>query len=288
MPLLDLPDRRLNYLESGDGAETLLLIHGLGANLAFWYPVITALARHGYRVVAFDLRGHGHTPATRSGYRVQDLAVDVRMLADHLGMERFHIVGHSFGARVALCCALLEPSRLLSVVIADTQLRALQEPVRLCDWAHWPRWRSQLAAQGHTSFPDDSEEINFQLLQSLAGSVEGTSFDRSQRRPSLARRNMGARGTQRWQRLINDPAVLAELNDEGVLVVQALARIKSPVLLVFGEYSHCVPTGDALAGIIPGARLTLIPEAGHFFPATRPRAFLFRLGQFLEETRHAA
>ena len=153
----------IHYQCIGEG-ENLVLIHGLGANLAFWYMGIARLLARQYRVITYDLRGHGRSTMPVDGYTLPHMASDLEALLDHLGVDHAHIVGHSFGARIALYFTTLRPERVRTLTAADTQISCLQNQVRLRDWPHWKTWKQQLNEQGFHSLPHDSEYINFQML----------------------------------------------------------------------------------------------------------------------------
>jgi pimeloyl-ACP methyl ester carboxylesterase len=274
---LVLSDRSLHFQSDGSG-EDVVLIHGLGANHAFWYLGIARRLAQRYRVLTYDLRGHGRSSMPSVGYRLAEMADDLDALMSHLGVEKAHVVGHSFGARVALCYAMLHPARVATLTIADTQLRSLQAPVRLGDWPHWPRWRQALLEQGYDdgSLPNEDEVISFRLLanfNALDRNFTGGGLATRGPAPSLRRRDMGRRGSARWDQLMRSDSVRAELDDEGPLGVPALREIGAPSLGVFGALSHCLPTGLGLREVIPDYRLLVVPGAGHFHPAIKPRAF---------------
>jgi pimeloyl-ACP methyl ester carboxylesterase len=173
MPVLDLPDVRLNYLSlrptdsAGDDEPPFLLIHGLAANLAFWYARIApALARR-HRVVMFDLRGHGRTSMPAHGYACDRMAADARALLDHLEIDRAHVVGHSFGGNVALHFACRSPDRTASLTMADVRVRALQPRVDLSAWSAWPRMRGYLAQVG-IDVDESAEDVGFELFNRMA------------------------------------------------------------------------------------------------------------------------
>lgn len=285
---LVLADCSLNFQTQGTG-ETLVLIHGLGANHAFWFMGIARRLAHRYRVITYDLRGHGRSSMPGRGYNLNKMADDLDAILTHLEAPQAHLVGHSFGARVALHYAITRPRRVITVTVADTQLRSLQPPVRLRDWPHWPRWRRELVDQGHdeTQLPDENEIVSFKLLSRFnaidhgftRGALAGPSA------PSLRRRDMGRKGSIRWEQLMSDEIIQSELDDERPLSAGALRTINAPTLGVYGEYSHCLPSGFQLQKLIPDYRLLVVPGAGHFHPAVKPRAFTRILSVFLR--RHA-
>jgi pimeloyl-ACP methyl ester carboxylesterase len=270
-----------------------VLIHGLGANLAFWFMSIGRHLAQRYRVISYDLRGHGGSSITPRGYLLPNMVDDLRTLLDHLGVSKAHIVGHSFGARVALTFAVLQPERVLSLTIADTQLRCLQPPMELREWPHWPRWKAELEAQGHSSLPADHEHITFELLANfnqltpsfahggLTAGAGGGGGRRNRVGPSLRRRDMGKRGAQRWQRLMSTTHAREEFADERPLSHELIADIRAPTLAVFGELSHCLPSCRQLERLIPGCEVQIVPAAGHFHPAVKPLRFTHILESFL-------
>lgn len=184
MPALAQADVTLNYQLIGPDirpdAPPVALIHGLGANIAFWY---LGAMRHLGRDQTFllhDLRGHGASSMPEAGYGLRQMAEDFGALLDHLGVDKAHVAGHSHGARVALLFAMLYPDRVASLTLADTQLRALQPPMKLGDWPHWPQWKAELQARGVTSFPPEDAVIDFKLLAELGPRSAGGRGGRSQ------------------------------------------------------------------------------------------------------------
>ena len=101
---VELPGRGTTFVYEQAGppdAPTLILIHGLAASGALnWFPAFGPLSER-YRVVAVDLRGHGHGIPSKGLYRLADCADDVAALADALDIDRFIPVGYSLGGPVA-------------------------------------------------------------------------------------------------------------------------------------------------------------------------------------------
>ncbi|MEV0715480.1 alpha/beta fold hydrolase [Asanoa sp. NPDC050611] len=101
----------------GESGPVVVLLHGFPQDRHCWDGVTPALAAAGYRVLAPDQRGYspGARPRARSAYRLSRLADDVLALADAVGAQRFHLVGHDLGASVAWQLAGRQPQRLLSL-----------------------------------------------------------------------------------------------------------------------------------------------------------------------------
>jgi len=281
MPSLATPDVRLNYVRAGDG-EHLVLIHGLGANVSFWYFGAARLLARTHNVLMYDLRGHGRSSMPPEGYGLQQMVRDLAALIDFLGIDRADIAGHSFGGRVAMAFASLHPERVRNLVVADTQVRALQPPVRLSEWAHWKQWKAELASHGLNDLPSDESIISHKLLAKLS-QAHGNIANEGRPRPriSLRTRDMGEKGLERWQELLAQTSADREFEDESLLVPTTLKAITAPTLLAFGKFSHCLPTADRLLDCIPNARLVVIPGAGHFFPIVKPAFFARVIEAFL-------
>jgi pimeloyl-ACP methyl ester carboxylesterase len=108
------------FVDQGVG-QPILLIHGFASNVTFnWLDPswIRFLTREGFRVIAFDNRGHGESQKL---YRVEDygapvMAEDARRLLDHLGIPRADVMGYSMGARITAFLALRHPERVRSCI----------------------------------------------------------------------------------------------------------------------------------------------------------------------------
>ena len=97
-----------------------MLLHAVTANMAVWlvFNLVDTLAQD-YRVTAYDLRGHGLSEATPTGYTSADMAEDFRGLHDALGLGPAYLVGHSFGAVVAMHVAATYPDRVSGLILSD-------------------------------------------------------------------------------------------------------------------------------------------------------------------------
>ncbi|MBW3667610.1 MAG: alpha/beta hydrolase [Actinobacteria bacterium] len=100
-----------------EDGEAVVLLHGFPETAAAWDGVVPALVEAGYRTLAPNQRGYspGARPTGRRSYVPSELVGDVLALADAAGVERFHLVGHDFGANVAWTLAASHPERLRSL-----------------------------------------------------------------------------------------------------------------------------------------------------------------------------
>lgn len=282
MPEIIVDDVALHYQCFGEG-ENLVLIHGLGANLAFWFPGIASMLSQNYRVILYDLRGHGKSAIPTSGYSIAHMTSDLNALLEHLGVEHFHVVGHSFGARVALHYATLCPHQVATLTLADTQFMCLQPKMRLREWFYWQTWKQQLQEQG-VSVPFDDEFIDFRLLKQLNQvSIDLTqnSLVTKRRGLSLKNRDMGQKGAARWEQLMTTTTAKQEFDDEQQITAENIRNIAMPTLAVYGEYSPCLPTCTQLKQIIKDCEVVIHPQVGHFHPVVKPKMFVDTVQQFL-------
>ena len=109
MPKLNANGLNFHYQQAGAGPD-VVLIHGVTGDLSIWFlcEAMGVLARS-FRVTAFDLRGHGYSDVPRDGYTSADQAGDVLAIMDALEIDRAMLVGHSFGAVIAMHAAVLYP-----------------------------------------------------------------------------------------------------------------------------------------------------------------------------------
>jgi 2-succinyl-6-hydroxy-2,4-cyclohexadiene-1-carboxylate synthase len=232
-------------------AETVVLLHGFAGTRHAWDLVADRLDPERYRPLALDLRGHGDARDARP-ITFADVVADVVEQAP----ERFVLCGYSLGGRVALHVALAHPERLSRLVLvastAGIDDPALREERRAAD--------ERLAA--------DTE----------AGTIEEFA-DRWSRQPLFAGTPPAAAKVWRADLLRNDPKALAAvLRGLGAGAMDPLwDRLREldgmPVTIIAGERDgRYAATGRRLAAALPGARLLLVPGAGHGLPREAPQA----------------
>ena len=123
MPVFSHGNARLYYEDRGVG-EAVVTTHGVAENHLYWTlpGVADRLVAAGYRVISTDMRGHGgsRVEGTPHGFDVDTVAGDIAALADHLGLEGFHLLTHATGGKAALRYAMGAPPRLLSLIATNT------------------------------------------------------------------------------------------------------------------------------------------------------------------------
>src|SRR5436190_1132217 len=123
MPLIPINGHTCHYRVDGpDDAPVLLLAHSLGLSYEMWDPQAADCQRH-FRVIRYDLRGHGASSVSPGDYTVEQLALDALALADHLGASRFAFCGLSIGGMIGQWLGVHAGERLTHLVIANSSPR---------------------------------------------------------------------------------------------------------------------------------------------------------------------
>ena len=117
----------LHARDWGGGGQAVLLLHGLASNARIWDGVASRLAGAGLRVAALDLRGHGDSDQPDQGYDFASVGRDLASALAGLGLERPVLVGHSWGANVALQFAADRPGTLAGLALVDGALTGVAE-----------------------------------------------------------------------------------------------------------------------------------------------------------------
>ncbi len=230
-------------------ASVLVLGNSLGTTAAMWDPVVPALAAR-RRLVRYDHRGQGASPAPPGPYAIADLGRDVVALLDRLEIDRAAYCGVSLGAMVGLWLAAHVPDRIESLVVCSGS-------AHLGNPDAWVERAQTVRAAGSTA--------------PIADAVVGRwlTADFAARRPDIAA----------WLRamVLASPAagyaaccgVLERLD-----LRAELARITAPTLVVAGSEDTSIPPehGRAIAAAVPAARLELLSPAAHIPMAECPEA----------------
>jgi pyruvate dehydrogenase E2 component (dihydrolipoamide acetyltransferase) len=231
--------RTLRYLKRGQGSDVVLLIHGFGGDLNNWLFNHEALAA-GRTVYALDLPGHGESTKDVGAGTLNELAQAVAGFMDAVDVSSAHLVGHSLGGAVALALAVAEPQRVRSLAL--------------------------LASAGLGAEVD-------------AGYIEGfvSATNRNALKPHVAKLFADSRLVTRrliddllkYKRLEGVEASLRRLSEslfaggrQVTVLREELARLRQPVLIIWGSEDQIVPVRHA-SGLPASVRVEVIPGKGH-------------------------
>ncbi|MEO3978978.1 alpha/beta hydrolase [Streptomyces sp. CAU 1734] len=274
-----LHGHRHAYRMAGKG-DAVVLIHGIGDSSSTWAGIIPGLAGR-YRVIAPDLLGHGASDKPRGDYSPGAYANGLRDLLSALGVERVTLVGHSLGGAVAAQFAYQFPERTERLVLvgsggigrqvtpllraatlpgAGLALAALQLPT--------VRWQLGLSVKAfqllRTGLGLDAPEM-LRAVDALTDATSRSAFVRTLR------------------------AVVDWRGQIGTLLDRSYLTQGMPTMLLWGGRDMVVPAIHAGLGHVsmPGSRLEIFEDAGHFPFRAAPERFLSVLHDFISGTEPA-
>lgn len=271
MPKVNVNGVNLHYLSVGSGPDVVML-HGFLGNLAVWHLQIVPMLRRNYRITTPDLRGHGYSDVTPDGYTCESLARDLLGLLDELGMERPILVGHSYGADICMYFALKYPHRVSKLCALEPGLAALVHQRKDHSWPGWDTWAAKLAEVGLTVPEDKRTDLEYLLQLSLEtpkfyGPARGLPRNRE---PLI--------------KLITTTTLIKDYEFVGDLTLDAIPRIETPTLLMYGDQSHFLSSFESLRELLPNCKPVLLPGGEHFGPLEQPEMLTQRMLEFLEES----
>jgi 3-oxoadipate enol-lactonase len=258
----DVNGPRFAWREAGEG-PALVLLHGLGGSRLSWEPQLAALDdRH--RVVAWDLPGYGASQPLAGDVTFSTLADAVIDFLDTIGVQSAHLAGISFGGMIAQYVAARHPSRVRTLALLATS------PQFGLDGTKPEAWRAaRLAPLDAGRQPADVAD---DVLSAIAGPHISAEAMLGQR-AAMARISADALRTSIDCLVTHNSTAL-------------LPTITAPTTCMVGELDEETPIayGFALADLIPGATLAVIPMAGHLLNVEAPDA----VNRLLEELMEAA
>jgi proline-specific peptidase len=277
--LIDVGDTSLHVTERGAGELALFVLHGgPGLDHTMFGSYLDALG-DGCRLLLVDERGTGRSqPAPPATWRLAHHAADVEAMAGALGLERYAVLGHSYGAFIALQHAVDFPGSPAATIVSsgipdarfladvEDELAAF-EPVELREQVQssWAR-----EAHAHTQ-ADVASLLSDQLPFHFA--------DPRDPRIDDVRAAMGD--------AVFGPDVLraAATEDYGAIAVEdRLADVTHPVLVLAGRHDRTcsMPAAEAIAAGLPNAELVVFDHSGHMSFVEENDAYLAAVRDFLE------
>lgn len=217
------------YTDEGEG-DPVLLVHGFASNTRVnWQNTgwFRTLRHEGYRVIAFDNRGHGlsakpHDPAA---YGAPIMSEDARRLLDHLGIGKAHVIGYSMGARISAFLALKHPKRVATLCFGGLGINMV-------------RGMAGTGPIAHALEAPSIEDVTNPTARTFRAFAEQTGSD--------------LKALAACIRSSRDP-----ISQEDV------ARLACPVLVVVGSDDVIGGSAEALAALIPGARGVALDGRDH-------------------------
>jgi pimeloyl-ACP methyl ester carboxylesterase len=243
----------------------LLLLHGFGSSLQAWDDWSVKLEQK-YRVIRLDLPGFGLTGASPANdYSEEKDLATLTHFADKLGLEKFSIMGHSMGGKMAWSLAASQPERVRALVLMapdgfpetkDIGTKPYEVPavMGLIKYV-FPKYLVRKSIEPAFS---DADALNDALVNRYfdmlrAPGVRGAILNRSN------------------QTIYTDP-------------VPRLKAIKAPTLLIWGEQDQMIPSTNAqsYANVLSNSTTVIVPKLGHLLQEEQPEKGLTAVMQFLD------
>lgn len=228
---------RFHVQKLGSGSARVVFLHGLiWDNMSSWYFTLAPPVSKQAEVLLYDMRGHGQSEQTPTGYRVQDAVSDLAGLLKETGFwgDPIHLVGNSFGGLVAIAFALEYPQMTASLVLVDA-------PLLDQEWLE--ETRATIEAEG-----SERDRVITTLFRKWLGRHED---------PSKTRLAENA------QRLVYETSYLDEFVSSCVFTEQQLEGLQIPVLAMYGGESDLLPKGRKLSELLQHCKLVVFPKGSH-------------------------
>jgi pimeloyl-ACP methyl ester carboxylesterase len=263
MAIAEVNGQRLYYEVQGDG-EPLFCVHGLACDTLTWIPQIQAFAA-AHRTVIFDNRDVGQSFMASGEYDIADMAGDALALADELELDSFDLLGISMGGAIAQEMAIRAPERVRTLTLAVTFPAGSSYARRLAEV--WGARVRQISREQHVdelmllnhseAFYDSAEMVEFLRTAILANPHPQP--------PDAFARQLAACGRH-------------DARDR-------LGSLTMPAHVIGGEYDILVPVWKSreIASLIPGSKLTVLPQAPHGLSLERAEEFNAAVLEFLRE-----
>jgi pimeloyl-ACP methyl ester carboxylesterase len=264
--IIEVDGLQVHYKATGpEGAPALLLLHGFGSSLQAWDDWSVKLEQK-YRVIRLDLPGFGLTGASPANdYSEEKDLATLRHFADKLGLEKFSVMGHSMGGKMAWSLAASQPERVQALVLMapdgfpetkniGTKPYEVPAVMGLIKYV-FPKYLVRKSIEPAFS---DADALNDALVNRYfdmlrAPGVRGAILNRSN------------------QTIYTDP-------------VPRLKAIKAPTLLIWGEQDQMIPSTNAqsYANVLSNSTTVIVPKLGHLLQEEQPEKGLTAVMQFLD------
>lgn len=260
----------LHYEEQGNG-ETLLLLHGLGESSFTWRYLVDDLAKQ-YRVITLDMKGFGKSPKPKDGrYSIYDQAIIVKQFIEQQQLDKFTLIGHSFGGGVALALTLMaehETWDIERLVLIDAAAYKQNLPSMLRDLAK--PMVGDIGIYMISPTKQAKQAYKFAFYNDMKIPSEGIK--------EYARNLMSPRS--RYVFLQSTKQLIPE---DIEAVSRQYSQLKQPTLIIWGYHDAVVHRRNAkrLHHDLANSTLKIIPNAGHMPQEETPEQVLSLIRDWL-------
>jgi len=258
--ILDSHDRGTIYTISRGQGPVVVFCHGVTLSSRVWAKQFASFPAAGFRVVAFDSRGHGESRVGETGHSLDNLADDLRTVLEELDLRDAVLVGHSMGGMAVQAFAIRHPGvvdeRVAGLVLLSTSSHNLVSDAR--------RVRGALEKAVNVG-PDVATFMRQRNLGLLLARI-GFGDDPNPSHVEATRQMLAACGKETTREAVS---ALLRLD-----LTEGLPAVKVPTLVVVGTADALTPPRDSrrIAELVPDARLVEYPGAGHMLMYERTEA----------------
>ena len=257
MAHVDLPGVHLWYDDSGGSGVPVVFMHAASGTCESWVYQLPAFSAAGYRCITYDRRGWGRSQPVPTGDQPGTVSDDLQGLVEYLSLDRFHLVTTAAGGIGGLDYAVSYPSRVRSLVVADS-IGGVQDPEYL-------EVQSRLRPPEIQALPVELREV-------------GPSY-----------RGLNPEGTRRWLDIERssrpDGTHGPGQPPRQPMTFSRLETIRVPTFVLVGEADLLSPPAlmRMLAAHIPGCRYVTLPEAGHAAHWEQPESWNRLVLEFISQ-----
>jgi pimeloyl-ACP methyl ester carboxylesterase len=276
---LALHGQRVAYLQAGSG-PVVLLIHGITSNSSNWRRVIPALARR-FTVIAPDLIGHGRSDKPMGDYSLGSHAACLRDLLVALGHKRATIVGHSLGGGIAMQLFYQHPERCERLVLVDSGGLGREVSMLL---------RAATLPGAEVVLPVLAASRVLAAARRAGGVLGGLGMRAPTDIEEMAHGHATLSDGQTRSAFVHTLRAVVEPGGQRVDATNRLYLVKNvPLLLIWGEHDSLIPVshGHRTHERVPGSRLEIFAQSGHFPQLDEPQKLVSVLTDFIDSTAAA-
>ena len=281
MPFFKRDNIKIYYEDVGNG-EPIIANHGLSENTIYWSESgVTEKITEKYRMISMDMRGHGRTVVEGEpyGYDADTMATDFDALADHLGIEKFHILTHATGGMVGVRYAMTRSERLISLMLVDTGSATMPDYYI----KNPPPTPSEEEIEAYSNWARNS---------SLDDIIQASRKNPGEFLFKMAEHPDADRMWDVWKEVmrVQDREALALFRSvfytDPDHRVESLRQIKCPTLILIGEFDIVfLSASEIMAKEIPDNLHVVMPGLGHMTNIENTKGFLKEVFDFLETVK---
>jgi len=268
------------YYEDVGSGEPIISNHGLSEDCNYWSETgVTARLAQRYRVISMDMRAHGRTvvEGEPNGYDADTMAADFDALADHLRLDKFHLLSHATGGMVAVRYAMTRSERLLSLLLTDTG--SATRPKMYDKQGQ----EQEEAIRAITEAPIPAEPPPVEELIANVHANPGVFLFKMAEHPDSASMWPIYDGFLRRQNRIAIIEFMRSFYTDPDPRVEGLRQIKCPTLILLGEFDYVfLEPSELMAKEIPNNKHIIIEGVGHMTAIEAPERTIKEILDFLK------